>query len=129
VTSFNIVTYNWTDPKAKHTVNYQFTLDHANKLLRQAAKGFEALNAERAAREEEPYTYYLTLVTDKTDLTAFDFSIPNVRVIPMWQDFRSLGRCFTKLKLFSKKVSMRVLCLPGRSPLRGTVRGDTPYPR
>jgi len=102
VTSFNLTTFLWTDPKAKHTVNYEFTLDHANKLLRQAAKGFEALNVQRQAEGKEPYTYYLTLVTDKTDLTPFDFSIPNVRVIPMWQDFRNLGRCFTKLKLFSK---------------------------
>jgi hypothetical protein len=102
MTSFNLTTFLWSDPKAKHTVNYEFTLDHASKLLRQAAKGFEALNAERVTEGKEPYTYYLTLVTDKTDLTSFDFSIPNVRVIPMWQDFRNLGRCFTKLKLFSK---------------------------
>jgi len=97
LTTFNLVSYLWSDKNAKHTGNFEFGLQHANKLFRQASKGFEALKAE-----DPNLDYYLTLVTDKTDLTEFDFSIPNVRVIPMWQDFRGLGRCFTKLKLFSK---------------------------
>jgi len=97
LTVFNVTSFLWHDSRAKHVGNYQFTLDHANKLFRQLAKGFEAL------REEDPtLEYHLTLVTDQTAMTGFDFSIPNVRVIPLWQDFRELGRCFTKLKLFSK---------------------------
>ena len=97
MTVFNVTSFLWHDSRAKHVGNYQFTLDHANKLFRQLAKGFEAL------REEDPtLEYHLTLVTDQTDMTGFDFSIPNVRVIPLWSDFRDLGRCFTKLKLFSK---------------------------
>lgn len=97
MTTFNLISYLWSDPRAKHTGNFEFGLQHAVKLFRQASKGFEALKAE-----DPNLDYFLTLVTDKTDLTGFDFSIPNVRVIPMWDTFRNLGRCFTKLKLFSK---------------------------
>lgn len=91
--SFNFVSFLWSDPNAKHVGNFSYGFDHVNKLFRQASKGFI---------ENGITDYYLTIVTDKVDLTGLDLSIPNLRVIPMWSDFRDLGRCFTKLKMFSK---------------------------
>ena len=102
MTSFNCVSYLWADPRAKHSQNFTYGYSHANKLFRQLAKGFKELNEERSGQGKEPYDFHLTLVTDSKEVSGIDTSIPFLHVIPLWQDFRDLGRCFTKLKLFSK---------------------------
>jgi len=93
-TTFNVVTFLWHDPKAKHTANFSYGPDHVNKLFRQLAKGFEANGIE---------DFKLTVVTDAKDITGFDTSIPGFQLIPLWDDFRDIGRCFTKLKVFSRE--------------------------
>jgi len=91
---FNLVTFLWHDPKAKHTGTFSYGFDHVVKLFKQAARGFEENGIE---------DYRLTLVTDSTDVTGLGpiLANPRFRVIPLWNDFRNLGRCFTKLKMFS----------------------------
>lgn len=80
-----IVTFFWNDPGAKHHGNYEFTPEHVNKLMR----GF---------RKHLTLDHEFICITDNPD----GIDVTNVRVIPLWNEFRDLGRCFTRLGVFSE---------------------------
>lgn len=90
--SFNICTFLWSDPRAKHRANFEYTPEHVNKLFRALTKGMVG----------SKHKFVLSVVTDHSKVSDFDLSIPSMNIIPLWQDFRDLGRCFTKLKMFSR---------------------------
>jgi len=109
---FNIVTFLWNDPRAKHTPNFTYGPDHVNKLFRQLKKGFDAVSKlDIDQGVEDPREFIFTVVTDHKKISDFDMSAvgatgsaasDGIKVVPLWDDFRDLGRCFTKLKMFSE---------------------------
>src|SRR3990167_2838488 len=82
-----IVTFFWNDPQAKHKGSYEFTVDHVNKLQR----GFE---------KHLKLPHEFVCITDNPN--GIDSS--KIRILPLWNDFRDLGRCFTRLKIFSEEM-------------------------
>lgn len=83
----SIVTFYWHDPKAKHHGHYEFGPDHVNKL----ARGF---------RKHLKLEHDFVCITDNP--AGIDTSL--VRIIPLWDDFRDIGRCFTRLKVYSEEM-------------------------
>jgi len=96
LTVVSVCSFLWRDPNAKHVNNYQFGAKHVNSLFRQLAKRSKAL-------EVEGLTFRFYLYTDYPDISGFDLTT-GLTVVPLWQDFRDLGRCFTRLKLFDPAV-------------------------
>jgi len=83
----NICSFYWYDKNAKHHGTYEFTPKHVNRLARGLKDNLTI-----------PYTF--TIITD--DPTGIDVS--NIRVVPIWPEFRDLGRCFVRLGLYSKEM-------------------------
>jgi len=83
----NICTFFWDDPNAKHTNNYAFTSKHVNRL-------------GRALRENLTIPYEYTVITE--DPGGIDVGL--ARVVPLWNEFRDLGRCFVRLPFYSESV-------------------------
>jgi hypothetical protein len=79
-----ICTFFWNDPNAKHVNNYSFTPKHVNRLA-------------RGLRENLTIPYEFVCITD--DPSGID--VNNVRIVPLWDEFRDLGRCFVRLPLYS----------------------------
>ena len=82
-----IVTFFWDDPNAKHRSNYSFTTDHVNKL-------------QKAFKKHLHIPHEFVCITDNPN--GIDSS--NIRILPLWNDFRDLGRCFTRLKIYSEEM-------------------------
>lgn len=108
----NICSFHWHDPRAKHTGTYSFGPKHVNSLFRQLKKGADALKVSTAAEGEDRtrsgHEFRFYLFTDSPDLSGYDFTT-GLTVIPLWQDFRDIGRCFTRLRLFDPAVRDRYL--------------------
>ena len=100
MTTVAVVSFLWRDPKAKHTGTYSFGAKHVNSLFRQLAKGAKAL--------EGHHEFRFFLFTDYPDISGFDLTT-GLTVIPLWGDYRDLGRCFTRLKLFDPAVRDKYL--------------------
>jgi len=82
-----IVTWFWDNPNAKNTAFFEWTPDHVHKL----AAGF---------KRHLHIPHEFCVVTDR----ASELDASKVRIIPMWDDLRDWGRCFTRLKAFSKEM-------------------------
>lgn len=95
-----VITYLWDDPKAKHRNTYQFTPRHANVLFKRLDEGRKALG-------NAGYDVRFIILTDHP--TASDFDLSLMRYVPLWQDYRDLGRCFTRLRLFGEDVRRNYL--------------------
>lgn len=85
--SISICTFFWDDPKAKHKGTYEFTPKHVNRL----AKGL---------RDNLTIPYKFNCITDNPD--GIDTSLVNI--VPIWNEFRDLGRCFVRLGLYSRDM-------------------------
>ena len=83
----SICTFFWDDPKAKHKGTYEFTTRHVNRL----AKGL---------RDNLTIPYEFVCITDNP--TGIDTTF--TRIIPLWDEFRDLGRCFVRLGLYSREI-------------------------
>jgi hypothetical protein len=84
---FVVATFLWNDPRAKHVNNYQFTAAHVNRL----AKAF---------RDHLLIPHEFVVVTDMPEGIDTRF----IRIVPMWDDLRYLGRCFARLKTFDSSM-------------------------
>lgn len=83
----NITSFFWNDPKAKHKGTYEFTSRHVNRLA-------------RGLRENLSLPYKFTCITDNPD----GIDVSNVNIVPIWSEFRDLGRCFVRLGLYSNDM-------------------------
>lgn len=83
----SICTFYWADKNAKHHGTYEFTPKHVNRLA-------------RGLRENLTIPHEVVCITD--DPTDIDVS--NIRIIPLWNEFRDLGRCFVRLGLYSSEM-------------------------
>lgn len=77
----------WKDPEAKHVANYQFSTRHVNRL----AKGL---------KDNLTIPYEFVCITD--DPTGIDTGL--TRIVPIWNEFRDIGRCFVRLGLYAKEI-------------------------
>ena len=82
-----IVTFFWDDPNAKHKGNYEFSIEHVNRLA-------------RAFKKHLKIDHEFVCVTDNPD--GIDVGL--VRIIPLWDEFRDLGRCFVRLGVYSSAM-------------------------
>lgn len=82
-----IVTWFWNDPNAKNRQFFEWTPDHVHKL----AAGF---------KKHLHIPHEFCAVTDR----GSELDSSKVRIIPMWDDLRSWGRCFPRLKAFSPEM-------------------------
>lgn len=80
----NICTFYWQDPGAKHHGTYEFTPKHVDRLA-------------RGLKENLTIPYRFTCITDTPDGINTDL----VSIVPLWNEFRDLGRCFVRLGLYS----------------------------
>lgn len=82
-----IVTWWWSNDKAKHKdKGWDYTKEHVEKLYR----GFKR---------------HLTIPHEFNVVTDYDVAFDkNIKVIPMWNDLRGYGRCFTRLKVYDKSM-------------------------
>lgn len=84
-----IVTFLWHDrskpPEEKRNVIY--TPEHVERLA-------------RGVRRHLTVPHEFIVITDHDPQ---DFQEPD-RVIPLWKDYRSMGGCYTRLRLFSKEM-------------------------
>ena len=83
----NICSFFWNDPKAKHHGVYEFTAKHVNRL----SKGL---------KDNLTIPYRFTCITDNPD----GIDVTNTTIVPLWPEFRDLGRCFVRLGLYSKDM-------------------------
>jgi len=84
----SICTFLWNDPGAKHKGTYEFTSRHVNRLA-------------RGLRENLTIPFEFVVLTD--DPSGIDVSA--CRILPLWNEFRDIGRCFTRLPLYSKSMA------------------------
>ena len=89
------VTWKWNGNHWKKPTPY--TAQHVNVLLSMLRRHYQA-------------PFELVCITD--DRTGLD---PEVRAIPIWEDFRELGRCWRLLKVFSPEmreiIGPRFVCI------------------
>lgn len=83
----NICSFFWNDPKAKHKGTYEFTPKHVNRL-------------SRGLRENLTIPYKFTCITDNPD----GIDPTHTNIVPLWSEFRDLGRCFVRLGLYSSAM-------------------------
>jgi hypothetical protein len=82
--TIEICSFFWNDPNAKHKGTYEFTPKHVNRLA-------------RGLRENLTIPYRFTCITDNPD----GLDVSNIRVLPLWNEFRDIGRCFVRLPLYA----------------------------
>lgn len=92
MTRVEIISWLWNDPKAKHTPNFTYGPDHVNKLYRRLEEGRKRLPSGWDIR--------FNVISDHPTVSDFD---ANIRYVPLWPDYRELGRCFTRLPLFNRE--------------------------
>jgi hypothetical protein len=91
-----VVTFLWSDPKYRFNHVYRYAADHVRKLFRGVSRHLKT-------------PHETVLITDNPQ--AIDaMHCAADRVIPLWQDFRKYGGCYTRLKAFAP--SMRELIGP-----------------
>lgn len=83
----SIVTFLWKDKNAKHLANYSFTARHVNRLA-------------RGLHENLTIPHEVVCITD--DPTDIDVGL--CRILPIWNEFRDLGRCFVRLGLYAPEM-------------------------
>lgn len=83
----SIVTFYWEDQFAKHKGTYQFTSKHVNRLA-------------RGLHENLTIPHEVVCITDNP--TNIDTGL--VRILPIWNEFRDLGRCFVRLGLYANEI-------------------------
>lgn len=83
-----IVTFFWSDPNAKHHGTYEFVPKHINRL-------------QEAFKKHLKIPHEFVCVTDNPD----SINVTDIRVIPLWNEFRDLGRCFVRLGVYSKSMA------------------------
>lgn len=108
MSSIEICVFLWQDPKAKHQGNFTYTPRHVNTLFRALVRGEEALGTD----------IRFNVITDHPKASDFD---PGIRYVPLWKDYRDLGRCFTRLKLLDSEYRTNVL---GFSPKATVIQMD-----
>lgn len=86
--ALTVCTFLWRDPSFKWRDNFTYGAEHVDRLA-------------RAVRENLSMDYRFVVVTDQP---AEAFSEP-MEVVPLWADFRDMGRCFTRLKCFDPAIS------------------------
>lgn len=83
----NICFFYWDDPNAKHRGTYSFGPKHVNKL---------AINLHKNLT----IPHEVVCITDNPDGIDTD----QCRIIPIWNEFRDIGRCFVRLGLYSNEM-------------------------
>lgn len=81
-----IVTWKWNTGKPHPKKKGEFTAEHVNKLYKMIDRHISI--------DYEP-----VCITD--DPTGID---KRVRIVPLWDDYRHLGGCYTRLKAFSQEM-------------------------
>lgn len=81
-----VCTFLWRDPKYRWNGKFLYKSGHVNKL---------AASVRRNLQIEHEFV----CVTDMPD--GIDSSI---RVVPLWNDYREMGGCYLRLKLFSPEM-------------------------
>lgn len=87
---FAIVTFLWYDKKYKDKGKITFGADHVNKL-------------GRALRRHCTLDFDFVLVTDAPESQYNEFTEVD-RIVPLWDDWRSLGGCYVRLKAFQEET-------------------------
>jgi len=82
-----IVTFYWNNPNAKNKPFFEWQPEHVHKL----AAGFKR-------HLHMPHEFHV--ITDMPD----DLDASKVKIVPLWDDLRDWGRCFTRLKAFSSEM-------------------------
>lgn len=82
-----IVTFKWNGEfQKKKGKNFQFSAEHVNKLYRMLKRNIRC-------------PFELICITDNpTDISS------EIRIIPLWDDHRNMGGCYTRLRLFSDEM-------------------------
>jgi hypothetical protein len=83
----SICTFLWKDPNAKHVNNYSFGAKHVNRLA-------------RALHDNLTIPHEVVCITDDPS----DIDVGAVRILPIWNEFRDLGRCFVRLGLYANEM-------------------------
>lgn len=87
MTDLAIVTFLWSNPNYTKRHDYEYGVEHVEKLARSVRK-------------------HLTLPHEFVLVTDYDpslFTEPD-RIVPLWDDNRDMGGCYVRLKAFDKDV-------------------------
>lgn len=84
----SICTFYWDDPNAKHRNTYSFSPKHVNRLA-------------RGLHENLTIPHEVVCITDNPDGIDTD----SVRILPLWGEFRDIGRCFVRLGLYAPEMA------------------------
>lgn len=82
-----VCTWFWNNPHAKHKGFFEFTAEHVNKL-------------QRGFKRHLKMPHEFIVFTDIPD----GLDTENVRIVPIWNDFKDWGRCYRRLKVFSSEM-------------------------
>jgi len=103
----NIVSFKWTSTK-----NQRFSIPSQN-ILSYGTEHVEKLYRGLKRNIDEDFEWSYTLVTD--DPEDKNKLNPNINCIPLWNYYRDLGGCYTRLYTFSKDMESilgnRFICL------------------
>lgn len=92
-----VVTFLWHDSTWKWAKKFQYTAEHVNKL-------------KNAVKRNLKLDHEFVCITDSA--TGID---GDIRIVPLWRDFATLGGCYRRLKAFSSEmqhvIGERFICL------------------
>lgn len=82
-----VVTFLWSDPDYRWNRQFRYGADHVRRLA-------------AGVRRHLSMPHEFVVVTD----SGADFG-PDVRVVPLWSDFREAGGCYTRLRAFAPDMA------------------------
>lgn len=82
-----VVTFKWSDPEYRFNHLFRYGAEHVNRWA-------------RAVRRNLTIPHELVVVTDDpTGITE------DVRIVPLWDDLREMGGCYTRLRAFAPDMA------------------------